>query len=47
MSATRSIFFIVFFFQNAGNLMAQEVPRTLNFTKNDYHAQNQNWSIAQ
>ncbi len=27
--------------------MAQEVPRTLNFTKNDYHAQNQNWSIAQ
>ena len=27
--------------------MAQEVPRTLNFTKNDYHAQNQNWSIGQ
>ncbi len=26
---------------------AQEVPRTLNFTKNDYHAQNQNWSITQ
>lgn len=29
------------------DLMAQEVPRTLNFTKNDYHAQNQNWSITQ
>lgn len=29
------------------NLVAQEVPRTLNFTKNDYHAQNQNWSITQ
>ncbi|MBL7814330.1 MAG: hypothetical protein JNL70_04915 [Saprospiraceae bacterium] len=29
------------------SLLAQEVPRTLNFTKNDYHAQNQNWSIAQ
>jgi hypothetical protein len=27
--------------------MAQEVPRTLNFTKNDYDAQNQNWSITQ
>ena len=26
---------------------AQEVPRTLNFTKNDYRAQNQNWSITQ
>jgi hypothetical protein len=38
---------LVFFCQNADILMAQEVPRTLNFTKNDYHAQNQNWSIAQ
>ena len=28
-------------------LKAQEVPRTLNFTKNDYHAQNQIWSIGQ
>jgi ligand-binding sensor domain-containing protein len=27
--------------------MAQEVPRILNFSKNDYRAQNQNWSIAQ
>ena len=27
--------------------MAQEVPRILNFTKNDYQAGNQNWSIAQ
>lgn len=26
---------------------AQEVPRSLNFSKNDYHAQNQNWSITQ
>jgi ligand-binding sensor domain-containing protein/DNA-binding CsgD family transcriptional regulator len=26
---------------------AQEVPRTLNFTKNDYRAQNQMWSIVQ
>jgi DNA-binding CsgD family transcriptional regulator len=26
---------------------AQEVPRTLNFTKNDYRAQNQIWAIAQ
>ena len=31
----------------ACRVAAQEVPRTLNFTKNDYAAQNQNWSIAQ
>ncbi len=41
------ILFAVFFNQNTQFLTAQEVPRTLNFTKNDYHAQNQNWSIAQ
>ncbi len=36
------------FFTLVGNqTAAQEVPRTLNFTKNDYHAQNQNWSITQ
>ena len=41
------LLFVVFFNQNTQFLTAQEVPRTLNFTKNDYHAQNQNWSIAQ
>ena len=40
-------FMVVFFNQNTSFLLAQEVPRTLNFTKNDYHAQNQNWSITQ
>lgn len=28
-------------------LPAQEVPRTINFTKSDYEAQNQNWDVAQ
>ncbi len=30
-----------------GFLHAQEVPHTLNFSKDDYHAQSQNWSITQ
>jgi hypothetical protein len=47
MSATLRILLVIFLYQNTFILMAQEVPRTLNFTKNDYHAQNQNWSIAQ
>ncbi len=28
-------------------LAAQEVPKVVNFTKNDYRAQNQNWQITQ
>jgi hypothetical protein len=47
MRAMIFLLILVFFCSNADILMAQEVPRTLNFTKNDYHAQNQNWSIAQ
>lgn len=47
MKGFQRLFIIVFLNQNALFLMAQEVPRTLNFTKNDYRAQNQNWSIAQ
>jgi hypothetical protein len=47
MRAMTLLLMLVFFYENADNLMAQEVPRTLNFTKNDYHAQNQNWSITQ
>ena len=41
------LFIVVFLSQNTAFLMAQEVPRVLNFTKNDYQAHNQNWSISQ
>jgi hypothetical protein len=47
MKTIKILLMVVFFYQNANILMTQEVPHTLNFTKNDYHAQNQNWSIAQ
>jgi ligand-binding sensor domain-containing protein len=40
-------FVSLFWISKILSLGAQEVPRTLNFTKNDYHAQNQIWAIAQ
>lgn len=41
-------YIIIFLFAlTVCRIAAQEVPRTLNFSKNDYHAQNQNWSITQ
>ena len=41
------LLFIILGILTACRTNAQEVPRTLNFSKNDYHAQNQNWSITQ
>ena len=45
----RHRFYIILFINllNSGFLQAQEVPKVLNFTKNDYRAQNQNWQITQ
>ena len=47
MRAIHTYFITLFFALSVCWTAAQEVPRTLNFTKNDYHAQNQNWSITQ
>lgn len=47
VTCTRFITCIVCITCITHHAFAQEVPRTLNFTKNDYAAQNQNWSIAQ
>ncbi len=47
MRALHTYFIVAFFALSVCWTAAQEVPRTLNFTKNDYHAQNQNWSITQ
>ena len=41
------LYFLLFFIFSTDSLTAQEVPKVLNFTKSDYHAQNQNWMIAQ
>lgn len=43
------LWFFIYFMLScyANSLFAQDVPRILNFSKNDYQAQRQNWSITQ
>ena len=42
-----SFLLLLFFFWLGSSVLATEVPRIINFTKQQYQAHNQNWSLSQ